>query len=246
MECRLAPGHRRAIQLVQGWCLPAIDHRTRQIGITGALGSQGIARCMAGTAMTEPFREIGTTVVEITLRGVRRERRAVVVEQVPASQQLTPVEGELERILGRLGRHRRLGHEIGIQGLHVRITGLGERRIREGWIEIVTFTTDAMAHRSLEGGIGPLADPRSLVRGKIGTVECAEGRIEPTSPRILDPPVTGMAGGTISRCRHQATPFDGFGGVQIGCRPGNGRNGPLPGPRHDRGAGDGTGRHGQQ
>ena len=81
------PGHGRAGKRRQRGRLPAIDHGSRQVGgARGPLGTQHIARRVAGAAMADAIHEVGAAVPCGGLRGAKRlvgRRRRVVEQAIP-------------------------------------------------------------------------------------------------------------------------------------------------------------------
>ncbi len=141
----------------QGRRFPALGKAAGEIGIA-LLGAERVARRMAAAAMAEALDEIGAAVPLLGFGGIGLEFARPVEQRIPARKQRAEVEREGERIRRRRGAHRRLGHQVGVERLHVGVAGLGEMGVGEGGIELPSVAMQPVAHRALEGGIGPGAD----------------------------------------------------------------------------------------
>ena len=92
---------------------------------------------------------------------------------------------------------------------------------------------NALAHRALEGGIGPVADPSLDVRCDVGAVDDAERRLQRASAGIDCAARGGVADHAIAERGQLLAAGDGRGGKHRWIRPRNRRDRP---PRQRRGA----------
>jgi hypothetical protein len=126
--------------------------------------------------MAEPFNEIRAAIPPRVAVGSRLEGLRPMKHRVPRRHERTEAKrnAEVSRPVRR--RDCRLSHEIGIERLEVGLARLDEGRIGEGGKEMAPVASHSLAHRALEGHVGPLADPCCFVGRDVGRVDCAEGR----------------------------------------------------------------------
>ena len=158
--------------------------------------------------MAEAFDQIGAAIPACRLRRIGFERAGLMEQRVPSRQQRTQVERKRERGVGRLSaRTGGCAIRIGIERLQVGVGCLGKMRIGKRRIELPAVAMDALAHRALEGGIGPRADAGLGIGRDVGAVDGAERRFERPAAGIEDA-VRGWCGRPRSR---RARPVAGRG-----------------------------------
>src|SRR5437879_3241651 len=122
---------------------------------------------MAGAAMAQTFDQIGAAIPDFRFRKVSLKDASLMKQRVPSRQQRPQVERKCQSVFWNLRSNRRLRHQIGIERLQVGISYCCEMRIGKRRIQMPAVTMDALAHRALEGGIGPRPDPALDVGGDV-------------------------------------------------------------------------------
>ena len=83
-------------------------------------------------------------------------------------QQRTEIERKGKLGLAVVGAYRVLRHQEGVERLQIGVGCLGEMRIGKRGIEMAAVAMNAFAHRALESGVGPIADPGFGIRRDVG------------------------------------------------------------------------------
>src|SRR5438477_8286671 len=166
---------------------------------------------MACTAMAEPLDKIGAAIPYLRFRWIGFKYVSPMEKRVPPRQQRTPIEWKTKRGGAVLGTHWHLGHQIGIERLHVRLGRPGEMRIRKRWIQMSAVAADALAHGALERRIGPSANARLRMRRDVGAVHDSERRLDRAASGVDRAVRIGMTDGTIAERGKLAATGDGRG-----------------------------------
>src|ERR1700686_3196157 len=102
-------------------------------------------------------------------------------QRVPTRDQRAQVEWKRQRVFWIFGTYRRLRHQVGIERLQIGISRLGEMCVGKRRIKMPSVAMNALAHRALEGGIGPCADAGFEIGRDVGRVDRAEWSLDRTA-----------------------------------------------------------------
>ena len=215
----LTPWNRRLRQRRQRGRFPAFRKSAGEIGVR-LLCAQRVPRRMAGTAMAEAFDQIGAAIPSLGLGRLGLENHRLVEQCIPSRQQRAQVERKREGVVRRLRTHRRLRHQISIERLHVGVGAPGEMRVGKRGIKMSAVAMNALAHRALEGGIGPRADAGFDIGGDVGRVDGAERRRQRAAAGVEDAVIRGVANRAVAERGELLAARDGRGRIDrcIGLR----------------------------
>jgi hypothetical protein len=187
------PLYRRRRSFIQRRRMPLLRLATSEIGILFLAGAEHVARRMAGAAMGKPVDQIGAVVPLRRPVGVGLKALVFVEQELPAGKQRAELEGKVDLGRRRLVAHRLTRHQIGVDRPQIVVGRPGELIIGKRRIEVAALTVDALAHRTDEGLLRPVADAGIGVGRDIGAVNDAVGRVHRIAAGIGSPAWRGMA-----------------------------------------------------
>ncbi|SVJ63226.1 Uncharacterised protein [Klebsiella pneumoniae] len=217
VEGLLAPGDGRRRTGVQGWRGPALRLAAGEVRAAGLFRAERIARRVAGAAMAEAFGEIGAAVPLLVARRLVAVGAGLQEQQVPAGHQLALVEGERQLVGRRFAVHRRLAHQVGVQGLQVFVASPGEGGVRERRIQVAAVAGHAMPHGPLEGGVGPATDAARAIRREVAAVDRPERRRQGPSAGVARAAFASVADRAVAEGGEAFAAGDLLGAEGTGC-----------------------------
>ncbi len=199
-----------------------------EVRAAGLFRAERVARRVAGAAMAEAFGEIGAAVPLLVARRLVAVGAGLQEQQVPAGHQLALVEGERQLVGRRFAVHRRLAHQVGVQGLQVFVASPGEGGVRERRIQVAAVAGHAMPHGPLEGGVGPATDAARAIRREVAAVDRPERRRQGPSAGVARAAFASVADRAVAEGGEAFAAGDLLGAEGTGCAF-QWRDGRLPG-----------------
>src|SRR5436190_14257835 len=187
--------------------MPILGLATAQV-FAVALCTEDVARCVARAAMGEALGQIGAAIEYRREHRIGLEFARPEEKQLPAGDQLSKLEWELQLVWRRLCPHRLPRHQERINGSQIRRRHFGEVIVWKGWVEVRAVAPYALLHCTQESGLRPAPETRLDIRCDIGRKDRPEWRRHWTAAgirRTIGPSVTDS---TIAEARQLGTPSD--------------------------------------
>ena len=127
--------------------------------------------------MTQAVDQVSAPVPFSALARLGYKSFGVMKQTVPGGHQRPNTERKSHLGRRRRGRHRRLRHQVSVNGGQVLVTGFGKRGEWKSRVEVPPVARDAFAHGALKSGVSPQAQTGLGVGGEIGGEDAAERRL---------------------------------------------------------------------
>ena len=148
--------------------------------------------------MTQAGDQVSAPVPFSALAGLGYKSFGVMKQTVPGGHQGPNTERKSHLGRRRGGRHRRLRHQVGVNGSQVLVTGFGKRGEWKSRVEVAPVARDAFAHGALKSGVSPQAQTGLGVGGEVGGKDAAERRLHGQTAGIRHAARGGVATGAVA------------------------------------------------